>query len=482
MSRARRTTSCIPALLVEPRRTGLPVAGPRRCATGRSPRRPAGFPTFFHPWLAGRARPLVLLAVHARAGRSSCSRPTSSFGTAGRRARARRGARPWSAPTCSPASSPTTHASPLRRRPRDARVADRRHPERDRTSATSSRSGSACCSVTALSLGCPHRPARLARGRRAARRLDLHDPPVRRGALGRRGRRRRCVVDAPPRAGAACCAPRSRSRSGSCRCSSRRSRTTGTSPDRSREFPITAADPLDTFGFGLRRIMPTFGTADYTVGPGGAQHGQAGGCCSRSSSPAATCSACSRRLRAVAPTPRAPHLALLVAHRVVFPLGYFFFWGMFVSSATMPLSGPIYFIPMFAPLVVIIATAIVAVWDSGGAVASSLVVDDGGGHRAGRGQPHRRRTVASASRRSRGDDSTEGVRRPVARVRAQSGAYLMFLNPYSSNRANLDGRILYATDQGRGQPRPHRRATPTGRRTSSGRRCRRSARCPTTIR
>ena len=30
------------------------------------------------------------------------------------------------------------------------------------------------------------------------------------------------------------------------------------------QFPITAADPLDTFGFGLRRIMPTFGAADYT--------------------------------------------------------------------------------------------------------------------------------------------------------------------------------------------------------------------------
>ena len=32
------------------------------------------------------------------------------------------------------------------------------------------------------------------------------------------------------------------------------------------EFPITAADPLDTFGFGLRRLMPTFGKDDYTVG------------------------------------------------------------------------------------------------------------------------------------------------------------------------------------------------------------------------
>jgi len=32
----------------------------------------------------------------------------------------------------------------------------------------------------------------------------------------------------------------------------------------------------------------------------------------------------------------------------------------------------------------------------------------------------------------------------------QSGLYLLLLNPYSSNPANLDGRVLYATDQGVG--------------------------------
>ncbi len=32
------------------------------------------------------------------------------------------------------------------------------------------------------------------------------------------------------------------------------------------EFPITAADPLDSFGFGRKRLMPTFGTVDYGLG------------------------------------------------------------------------------------------------------------------------------------------------------------------------------------------------------------------------
>ena len=47
---------------------------------------------------------------------------------------------------------------------------------------------------------------------------------------------------------------------------------------------------------------------------------------------------------------------------VVFPLGYFFFWGMRVSAATTTLSGPIYFVPLFGSLSVLIATAIVALW------------------------------------------------------------------------------------------------------------------------
>ena len=71
--------------------------------------------------------------------------------------------------------------------------------------------------VTALCSGVRHGQARAARRRRAPRRLDLHDPPVRRGDVGRRrgGRPRAGRTDGSR---AACRVPRCRSRRGSCRC------------------------------------------------------------------------------------------------------------------------------------------------------------------------------------------------------------------------------------------------------------------------
>jgi hypothetical protein len=47
-------------------------------------------------------------------------------------------------------------------------------------------------------------------------------------------------------------------------------------------------------------------------------------------------------------------------------------------------------------------------------------------------------------------DGTEGVRDHSIVFVQQSGAYLLFLNPFSSNNADLDGRILWSTDQGPG--------------------------------
>ena len=137
-----------------------------------------------------------------------------------------------------------------------------------------------------------------------------------------------------------------------CRCSSRRCRTTSTSPGASPQFPITAADPLDTFGFGLRRLMPTFGKADYTVGLRHPQHGQ------ERVLPAAVplrelsrgWSAAgvglwfrrrqrSRRWRCCCSWPRSRS-------------GYFFFWGMHVSvGASIVAVGADLLLPLYAPLV-----------------------------------------------------------------------------------------------------------------------------------
>ena len=106
-----------------------------------------------------------------------------------------------------------------------------------------------------------------------------------------------------------------------------------TSPAASPQFPITAADPLDTFGFGLRRLMPTFGD--------GRLHGR-----SRRSAARASSGLCLplflvgsylglvvagvRRSGCGAATARTLALLALV---VAFPVGYFFFWGMHVSAS-----------------------------------------------------------------------------------------------------------------------------------------------------
>jgi hypothetical protein len=211
------------------------------------------------------------------------------------------------------------------------------------------------------------------------------------------------------------------------------------------QFPITAADPLDTFGFGLRRLMPTFGEADYTVGVAFrsvAKHGiwlplfvfgsylgviVAG-----------VGAWMQRRQRST--------LALLLL-MAAFPVGYFFFWGLHVSATSTTLSGPIYFIPLFAPLVIFMAIAVVRGWRHRRAVAVAtvavLVVV----------------TIPIAANRldvnHRISDSqvpwheaTHDVKGRSLVFVQQGGRYLLLLNPYSSNTAALDGRILYANDQG----------------------------------
>jgi hypothetical protein len=211
------------------------------------------------------------------------------------------------------------------------------------------------------------------------------------------------------------------------------------------EFPITAADPLDTFGFGLRRLMPTFGKDDYTVGLALRSTGKNGVFVplflfgSYLGLVAAGFGLWMRRRE------RSTLAMLLLA--AAFPLGYFFFWGMHVSAATANLSGPIYFIPLYAPLVVLIATALVRWWQEqrgkgiAAAVVLALVTVPFAVNRI---DVNHRISEAQVPWRD-GADAVHG--RSIVFIQ-QSGAYLLFLNPFSENPADLDGRILWATDQG----------------------------------
>jgi hypothetical protein len=102
---------------------------------------------------------------------------------------------------------------------------------------------------------------------------------------------------------------------------------------------------------------------------------------------------------------------------------------------------------LFAPLVVLIATAIVTWWRrrrAVGIIALVVLTLVTVPFAVNRLDVNRRISESQIPWR----DGADAVRGKSIVFIQQSGAYLLFLNPFSSNPANLDGRILWATDQG----------------------------------
>jgi 4-amino-4-deoxy-L-arabinose transferase-like glycosyltransferase len=210
------------------------------------------------------------------------------------------------------------------------------------------------------------------------------------------------------------------------------------------EFPITVADPLDQFGFGDRRLMPGFGIIDY--GPRLALESAGrnlfwlpffvlgahlGGLT------AAAGAWIHRRHRAV---------PMLLGLAVAFPVAYFAFFGTHISSLTARLSGPIYYIPAYVPLCALAAMAVVHLGRrrplAGLLLAGALVAVT---------------TPIAASRLSVNHDLSEANRPWAESLEAIDGralvvpspdGYLLFINPFGDNGADLDGRILFASDAG----------------------------------
>lgn len=215
-------------------------------------------------------------------------------------------------------------------------------------------------------------------------------------------------------------------------------------------FPIVAADPLDTFGLGRRRLMPTFEPVDYHVGRAAFSTLKnsaffvlflAGNLVAAGLAAGAVWWRRDRR-----------ETWILVVLGVAFPLGYFFFWGSYISSLTARLVGSIYYIPTIVPLLVLAVLGV--------------------------GELHRRRrrlarvaVVAAAlltvpvmvSRLDVNRRISEGQEPWVESVRAleasgdqalvivaDSSDYLFFFNPQGRNGPELDDDILYAVDLGPG--------------------------------
>jgi hypothetical protein len=138
---------------------------------------------------------------------------------------------------------------------------------------------------------------------------------------------------------------------------------------------------------------------------------------------------------------------LLLGMMVVFPLGYFMFWGNRLASGFAYLSGPLYFIPLFVPLCIFIATALIALWQRRRALLVLLLVvmaiatapflydkSAMNHHISVAQEPWQHST-----------DSLPGKSLVIIR---DSGPYLLHINPFSQNSPDLDGRVLYAVDRG----------------------------------
>jgi hypothetical protein len=210
------------------------------------------------------------------------------------------------------------------------------------------------------------------------------------------------------------------------------------------QFPITAVDSRDTFGFGTRGFgtrWPSqyFGVKEAVKGVGrngwelppflvGSYLGVA----------AAIGGFWARRRE------RGTYALLAVA--IAFPVGYFFFWGIALSAGFARVSGPIYLVPMFAPLCILVAAAVVALWRTRRGLALVLAA------------VLALATVPFMIDRVDLNHSISEAQVPWLDAQQQfhgrslvfvedSGPYLIHLDPFSSNAPNLDGRVLYAADR-----------------------------------
>jgi 4-amino-4-deoxy-L-arabinose transferase-like glycosyltransferase len=211
------------------------------------------------------------------------------------------------------------------------------------------------------------------------------------------------------------------------------------------QFPFTAKEPLDKFGFGYRRLMPGVIGIDYTVG-----QAMRGSGVNASYVPQFLIGSYLGLVVAFVGfwmRRRDRSTWVLLAMMVVFPVGYFFFWGNRLASGFAFLSGPVYFIPLFVPLSVFIAAALIALWRRRPGLLVALVVvlvlatlpflydKSAMNHRLSAAQEPWRASSANVPANS------------LVFVR-DSGPFLLHLNPYSLNAPDLDGPVLWSVDRG----------------------------------
>jgi hypothetical protein len=208
------------------------------------------------------------------------------------------------------------------------------------------------------------------------------------------------------------------------------------------QFPFTAKEPLDTFGFGYRRLMPHILGIDYTLTEAVKGTGLSGFYVPQflvGSYVAILLAGFGLWFRR-----RDRTTLLLLAMMVAFPAGYFVFWGNRLASGFAYLSGPVYLIPLFVPLCIFVATVLIKLWRRSRwwlvALSCVLVVA----------------TVPFLYDKSRMNHNISAAQVPWKEANLpahslvivrDSGPYLLHLNPFSQNTPDLDGPVLYAVDR-----------------------------------
>jgi hypothetical protein len=204
------------------------------------------------------------------------------------------------------------------------------------------------------------------------------------------------------------------------------------------QFPFSAKEPLDAFGFGYRRLLPKVKGQQYTVVGKDLWYLPQFLVGSYVALALAAVGLWMRR--------RDRTTIVLLLIMVAFPFGYFWFWGSRLSSAFAFLSGPVYSVPLYMPICLFIATALRAAWRRrpSWTVALCVVL-----------------VVAtlpflyeSAKRNRHISQAQEPWRTAAAALPGKSlvvvrdsGPYLLHLDPFSQNSPDLDGRVLYAVDR-----------------------------------
>ncbi|HLM16703.1 MAG TPA: hypothetical protein VK549_02700 [Acidimicrobiia bacterium] len=211
------------------------------------------------------------------------------------------------------------------------------------------------------------------------------------------------------------------------------------------QFPFTAKEPLDTFGFGFRKLMPIDRGIDYTPVEALKGTGLSAFYIPQfliGSYVAVLVAAVGLWFRR-----RDRTTWLLLGIMVVFPVGYLVFWGNRLASGFAFLSGPIYFLPLFVPLCIFVATVLLRMWrrhrKSLVALCCVFVLAtvpffyD-------KVKMNHHISVAQAVWRDADAKVPDGS---LVIVR-DSGPYVMHLNPFGVNSPDLDGPVLYAVDRG----------------------------------